>query len=186
MAYQLYDVQGNTIARHDLQDKGVWCEMGAAKEDVFVRLYGARLGLIINPEKENNPFAPDLYNTVKQVRGDLKEQGTPFFQAGVRFGLDPQLTVVFNVKDKIRYEQLYPELEIYFWVDWQVVRFSNGNKDIKVQPLTGVWHIPFLALAKLTESAPVHHYGQRIGDTMGNAKSSYVLHLGNPAFTRIA
>lgn len=184
MAYKLYDLNGNEVNQHDLQDKGTWCKEGASKEEVFVELFGNKLGLIINPEKETNPYAPDLLNTSNGVLADLKTQNTPFFQAKPRFNLDPQFTVVFNGKDRERYKANYSSIEIYFAVDWQIVRFES-YQIIKVDPMVGVWFIKFPELERLLEKAPLHSYQQRQFDQKGNAKGSYILSLLSEGFTQI-
>ncbi|WPR76335.1 hypothetical protein [Algoriphagus sp. NG3] len=185
MGYRLFDISGTDVTHHDLQDKGVWCIEGASKEEAFVRLYGSELGLAINPEKITNPYAPDLLNTKNGKLGDLKTQNTPFFQAGSRFGLNPQHTVVFNGKDRDRYRSLYPEIEIYFAVDWQVVSFESSHSKVNVEAMVGIWFIPFGELDKVLEKAPFHSYRQRVYDNKGNAKGSYVLDLMNPAFRKV-
>lgn len=182
--YKTLDVNGVDVTPRELQAKGTWCESGARIEEVFVSRYGGRLGLAINPEKATNRYAPDLLNVGSHNLGDLKTQNSPFFQAWSRFRLDPQYTVVFNDKDAQRYGQLYPNIDIYFWVDWVAVKFE-GSTTIEVQPMTGVWHIPFPELQPLLAKAPVHSYAQRINDTAGNAKGSYVLDLRNPAFRQV-
>lgn len=184
MAYKLFDVNGSQITHHNLQDKGVWCRDGATEEEVFVENYGEKLGLIVNPDKRINPYVPDLVNTKNDLLADLKTQNTPFFQAQTRFGFTPQYAVVFNEKDRLRYSNRYPEIEIYFWVDWQAVRFV-GNTEIKVQPMTGIWFIPFKKLDQVLQNSPLHHYAQRRNDRQGNAKSSRVLSVQHTAFTKI-
>ena len=185
MAYKLLDVNGKDVTHHDLQDKGVWCVSGASQEEGFVQKYGKDLSLVINPAKETDPYVPDLKNTDTGTIADLKTQNTPFFQSKSRFGIDPQFAVVFNGKDRERYKRLYPDIDIYFAVDWQVVGFESGNNKTIVQPMVGVWRIPFKELDKILDSAPFHEYQQRVGDTKGNAKGSYVLDLQNSAFKRI-
>ena len=182
--YRLYDIHNQIITHHDLQDKGVWCRTGARKEDVFVELYGKQLDLIINLQKKTNPYVPDLQNSQTGDLADLKTQNTPFFQAQPRFGLDPQYTIVFNGKDRVRYRAKYPDLMIYFAIDWQVIRFV-GRQTIEVEPMLGVWEIPFLQLDILLAQAPFHSYQQRQDDKKGNAKGSYVLDIRNPSFRRV-
>lgn len=182
--YKLFGIDGNEILQHDLQDKGVWCESGATKEEVFVNKFGSQLNLIINPEKVNSPFVPDLLNTSNTLLADLKTQNTPFFQAESRFGYDPQYTVVFNGKDRERYKELYPDIEIYFAIDWQVLKFQGANT-IEVEPMLGVWFIPFQQLDKLLQKAPYHEYQQRRWDQKGNAKGSYVLNILDSDFVRM-
>lgn len=182
--YKLYDENHQEVTHHDLQDKGMWCIEGATKEEVFIQKYGQQLQLIINPEKTHSPYVPDLKNTANNMLADLKTQNTPFFQARSRFGLDPQYTVVFNQKDQLRYEKLYPDIEIYFAVDWQVVTFE-GRKTISVRPMLGVWFIPFGKLNALLQKAPLHSYAQRKFDRSGNAKGSYVLDVRDLHFTKV-
>lgn len=185
MSYKQFGIDEKEISRNDLQNKGVWCEDGASQEKVFVKKYGEQLGLIINPEKVNNPYAPDLLNTKNDILADLKTQNTPFFQAKSRFGYDPQFTVVFNGKDRERYKSQYPKIEIYFAVDWQAVKFENNSGAIEVNPMIGVWFIPFPKLDVILGNAPYHEYQQRVWDEKGNAKGSYILNLKNENFERL-
>lgn len=185
MAYKLIDTNGQEVTHHDLQDKGAWCIAGASKEEIFIQNYGGQLNLIINPEKSTNPMVPDLFNSSSMLLGDLKVQSTPFFQAETRFGINPQYAVVFNYKDVLRYSEHYPNIEIYFWVDWQAVAFESGNTRIEVEPMNGVWFIPFQILTEVITTAPLHSYQQRVFDRKGNAKASYVLNLENSQFNRI-
>ena len=186
MSYQLFNVRGQEVSHHDLQDKNVWCSFGESKESAFVKKYGDSLGVIINPIKKIDKYAPDLLRLQDSRVGDVKLQGTPFFKAQSLYRLDPQYTVVFNYKDMMRYQQLYPEIEIYFWVDWQAVRFEQGSFKVVINPMSGVWQISFSELLKVLEKAPLHSYMQRKFDTQGNAKSSYVINLQDERFRKVA
>ncbi len=186
MPYKLYDKNGKTIDHHNLQDKSPWCKAGASKEFVFIEKFGEKLNLIINPEKEKSPYVPDLLNTKTEMLSDLKVQNTPFFQAKIKFGMDPQYSVVFNQKDMERYQKLYPNIDIYFWVDWIVVKFVNDYGEIEVNEMSGVWFIPFQKLLALLKKAPLHEYCRRRNDTKGNAKASYVLDIRLPGFVKIS
>jgi len=185
MAYKLFDKAGNRINFHDLQDKGPWCKHGASKEEVFVDKYGEKLNIIVNPEKVTNPYAPDLSYSSPSKLADLKTQNTPFFQAKSRFGLDPQYAVVFNHKDRIRYQKNHPDIDIYFWVEWLALKFEHLNGNVEVTPMEGVWKISFGELDKVLKNAPLHYYGQRRNDTKGNAKASYVIDLNSTSFKKI-
>lgn len=159
--------------KHDTEDKAWWCHHGLNLERSFVALCPARLGrtAVENPEKATNPYAPDLI--VNDRMSDLKVQNTPFFSAG-RYGLDPRTTVTFNRKDYERYSSLYPNIDIYFWVDW--VKTSWNDKSVK--HLAGIYVLPFSEVAKIiVEGAPEHFYIHRRGDESGNAKSSFLLPL---------
>ena len=186
MAYQLFDAAGKEIKFHDLQDKGPWCQTGASIEQVFVSRYGATLDVSINPQKSTNIYAPDLIEHGNlNALADLKTQNTPFFQATQRFELDPQMAVVFNKKDADRYSAQYPNIAIFFWVEWVATRFVSGPQTIQVQPMSGVWKIPFQQLIALLHTAPLHSYAQRMNDNKGNARSSYVLNLSDPHFVKV-
>lgn len=185
MTYTLIGIDGNEVNQHDLQDKGVWCTKGFTKEEAFVRKFGEGLGLTMNPRKKVDPYVPDLVEIPTGHVADLKTQNTPFFKAGSLYGLDPQYTVVFNGKDRLRYRELYPDIVIYFAVDWQVVRFRMGKTTIDVKPMVGVWRIPFQGLLGLLDETRFHTYQQRVHDIKGNAKGSYVLDIQHERFERV-
>jgi hypothetical protein len=183
--YKLLDVDGNEINHHNLQDKTKWCKDGERVEQSFVRIHGEQLNIIINPEKTTNKYAPDLLNSKSGCLGDLKTQNTPFFRASSLFGIDPTYAVVFNLKDRNRYRELYPSIDIYYWIDWIAVKFQIGNKVTAVEPLYGVWRVNFKEFDKYLDGAPLHDYMQRRNDTQGNAKSSYVIDIRNEIFEKI-
>lgn len=182
--YKLFDIYGKEVIHQNLQRKGFLCRSGATMEEVFVKLYGDQLNLVINPQKVSDSYVPNFYNTRNGLLADLKTQNTPFFQAETRFGLDPQYTVVFNGKDRNRYKSEYPDIEIYFAIDWQVVKFK-GKITLEVSPMVGVWFINFGDLDKILDSAPFHKYLQRIDDKRGNVRESYLLNLLNPRFMKV-
>jgi hypothetical protein len=184
MAYQQYNKDCVEITPKDLQNKTLWCKDGEKIEQVFVNKFGAKLGLIINPEKTINPYAPDLLKD-NTLLADLKTQNTPFFKAKDLYGIDPTYAVVFNRKDAERYLKHYKEIIIYFWVEWHSVKFVMGNTIKEVDFLDGVWSIKFVDLIGLLKVAPEHFYQQRVNDTKGNAKGSFVLDIRNTSFTRI-
>ncbi|MGY1425632.1 hypothetical protein [Lysobacter sp. A289] len=164
----------NDAVVHNTEDKGWWCHHGLQLEQAFVGLCNSHLKIpaMENPEKATNPYAPDL--VVEGVISDLKVQNTPFFVSS-RYGLDPRRTVTFNRKDYERYTNLYPDINIYFWVDWTQTESKYGRVDY----LAGIYRLPFARVAGLIEGgAPEHNYIHRMNDTQGNAKSSFLLDLG--------
>ncbi|SHK69075.1 hypothetical protein [Epilithonimonas mollis] len=183
--YELFDNEGKKIEHHDLQDKSHWCKDGEKIEEAFVRLYGEQLNLAINPAKGYDPFAPDLINTLTGRLGDLKHQATPFFKARKLFGIDPTYAVVFNEKDKLRYEEKYPEITIYYWVNWLAVKYRTEWSEITVRPLQGVWKSEFRDFNKYLSTRLLHYYQQRTDDTKGNAKGSFVCDIRNEAFEKL-
>ncbi|GAA0735902.1 hypothetical protein GCM10009431_01220 [Gaetbulibacter jejuensis] len=184
MSYKQYDKNGNEINHMDLQAKKLWCKDGEKIEQAFVNKYGENLQVQINPEKVQNPFAPDLIFNNEQL-ADLKTQNTPFFKAGSLYGIDPSYAVVFNQKDFIRYSEKYPNILIYFWVEWHSVKFEMGSFVNEVEYVNGVWRIKFSDLKKVLSVAPLHSYQQRKYDTRGNAKSSFVLDIRHEFFERL-
>jgi len=185
MAYRLFDKEGNELIQKNLQIREPWFEIGRASEQVFVDKYGRELGLSINPEKVVNKFTVDLLNLKTQGFGDLKTQHTPFFEALDKYSINPQYAVTFNKKDYLRYIKFYPDIEVYFWVDWIVTKFEKNNKAIEVNPMNGVWKIDLDGIRRLVEAAPLHYYLQRVHDTIGNNKGSYILELNNPLFEKV-
>ena len=182
---KLYNSKGEIVKHEDLQDKASWCEKGRSSEDVFVKKYGNELNLIINPEKKWNKYTVDLKNIQTENFADLKTQHTPFFQALERYSIDPQYAVTFNKKDYLRYSEFYPDIEVYFWVEWLATKFENEHKAIEVNPMDGVWKISFDNIKDIVDDAPLHYYGQRIFDTSGNSKGSYVFDLRHPLFNKL-
>lgn len=189
VTYALYDSIGHRLSYHDLQDKGQWCVNGASQEETFVSSFGKQLGVRINPEKRVNKYAVDLIDN-NGTLADLKVQNTPFFKAKSLFGKDPQFCVVFNKKDKERYERYYPNCNIYFWVDWIATFYDSdtehpNSQKINVKPMKGVWQIEFQDLLKIINKSPLHEYLQRRCDNNGNAKSSYILNLQEKEFKKL-
>jgi len=164
----------NADVRHDTEDKVWWLQHGLELEYQFVELCKNQLKIKaeINPAKLDSPTAPDLL--VGGKIADLKVQNTPFFSAS-RYSMDPRFTVTFNRKDFERYSSQYPEIVIYFWVNWTQLAW----KDFRVQKLNAICKADFSQIAdKVTSgTAKEHSYIHRQGDTKGNAKSSFLLDI---------
>lgn len=161
---------------HDTEDKKWWVVEWRNHENLFVSEVCPRLDLVaqINPAKKHNPYAPDII--VQGRLADLKCQQTPFFKSGVRYSIAPQFAVTFNYKDYLRYLECYPDLVIYYWLDWQETEKTIRRQVYRVKPMAGVWRVEFQTLHKLISSGkpPLHTYQRRVGDRQGNAKKSYV------------
>jgi len=159
------------------EDKEWWCKDGVRREVDFVNRIAPSLGLNakINPEKEQNQYLPDLI--VNGKLADLKSQTTPFYTASTAFaterrpyGIAPQFAVTFNRKDYRHYKQYYPDLDIYFWVEWA----GTTGYGVTIRPMVGVYKVPFRQLAADIEAEEVslHEYQRRLSDTR-NARNSY-------------
>ncbi len=164
---------------HDTEDKDWWVIHGADREKTFVNELCPKIGLqaMINPEKANNPYTFDL--VVDGNKADLKCQETPFFVAGTKYGINAKYAVTFNKKDLVRYQNLYPDIEIYFWINWQTTEKKIYNKVYQVEPLTGVWKASLSRIEECIEEkgASLHRYKRRVNDRDGNARESYLLDL---------
>lgn len=86
------------------QDRFSYYKLGEKYEDKFVQICQAHnIDAIINPEKETNPYAPDIY--VNQKLSDLKTQTLPFFKSESKFNISPMDTITLNRKDVERYKK---------------------------------------------------------------------------------
>lgn len=174
-------VQRNT-SKFNTEDKQVWCKEGEKLEIAFVANVVPKLNIDIriNPDKKNNPCVIDLFDYTNKKYADLKSQNTPFFTAGkytyVGSGnpYDPTYTVTFNKKDYENYRINYPDSDIYWCINWTQLDYRN----IKVEPLNGVWRAKFSDMAKKIEQNQVklHSYMHRVNDDV-NAKESYLFDL---------
>lgn len=164
---------------HDTEDKQFWVKKYYLKEVEFCERLAPNINIkaVINPNKRDNPTLPDLL--VNGRLADLKYQSTPFYSAGVNYGYDPQYTVTFNQKDYFNYQDNYPDLDIFYWVDYPDMKKEYRGNIVKINRFEGVFFIKFQDLKGLIEEkhSPLHDYQRRTRDTVGNAKSSYLLDI---------
>lgn len=171
----------NPNLKLNTEDKKQWTTLGRDLEDDFIRQIVPYLGvdIILNPEKETNPYAPDFLSSGRLA--DLKTQNTPFFTAG-RYKKDASRTVTYNRKDLERYKRKYPGIRVYFYVRWNQLRPHFGSESYQrsneVRPLHGVWTATNEAIEELVQTgrAPEHAYQRRVEDKV-NANSSFLLSL---------
>lgn len=182
----LYGIDGQVISNHNTQDKAFWCKAGETLEASFVGLHGNYLNYSINPAKKIDSYAPDLVNLDTNRLADLKVQQMPFFKAKQLYGIEPTYAVVFNEKDRLRYERYYPDIEIVYWIDWVAVKADIRGRIFEVTPFKGVFRASFREMVKYLDTLAIHYYQQRVADELGNAKGSYVLDIRNPVFKRLA
>lgn len=148
---------------------------GETLEHDFVALCKANpqwgMDVTINAYKAKNKKAPDL--TLCGELAELKGRKTPFFTAGLTYGLDPRFAVTLNVKDVIYYALYYRSVKIVFWCDWAATEMQLGSNVMAVEPLFGVYVWTLGEVGKMTRKAAIHTYQRRINDTV-NAKYSFV------------
>jgi hypothetical protein len=161
------------------EDKPYWCKKGEKLEKEFVRFckeYKLKVQPEINPEKIYNKYAPDLIIEKDGVIADLKVQTTPFFMAYDKFGIDPTYAVTFNEKDYKRYSEKYPEIDIFFWINWTEREKNFRNKIYTVEKLNLICTTSFQYVKRLIDKNKfLHFYKNRKNDTQGNAKSSFLI-----------
>jgi hypothetical protein len=144
----------------DRQDKQAWCEAGALAETKIAGPLLPRGGaLMLNPAKRYDKYTHDLFITLPS---DLKTIRTRFNTAH-RYGIDPRSAITLNVKDIERYAEHYPNIVLVFDVDFgDYKRFCYS-------------HLREIQRAIKAGAAKLHTYRERVNDTQGNAKASYVL-----------
>lgn len=163
---------------HATEDKSYWCKAyGPDVEKPFAQSL-ERFGLVgaLNPLKESDPFSHDL---VVNFPSDLKTVRTPLFKAQELYGIDPQFAVTFNRKDMRRYMQLYPNIVVFFDVQWISCQASFGGKTHYVQDmrLLASGFLTDIQRAIVADGLQMHTYQRRVNDTNGNAKESWVFDI---------
>lgn len=163
---------------HNTEDKNYWTDKFGPKNEIkfcdelcpIIKKNG-----ILNPEKKTNPYVPDII--VDGKLSDLKYQSTPFYSCGHYYNYDPQFTCVFNDKDFIHYDRKYPDLDLYFWINYPEMEKNHRGKPILIHRMEGIFFINFQNLKRLIENkkSPQHSYLRRTNDVAGNAKSSYLI-----------
>lgn len=174
-------VDRNSV-RYNTEDRNKWYEFGENEEDDFINKIIPKIGIdmMINPEKEKSPWKIDLIDRTNKRYADLKTQNTPFFYSSKYFyrneRYDPAYTVTFNKKDYEYYSNFYPDCDIYFWVNWKQLEY----KDIKLEPVYGVWKASFKRMSEAikNEIVQLHTYINRKDDDF-NAKESYLFNLND-------
>ena len=142
------------------EDKRAWCELGAQAEVRFAGpVFASGCAVMMNPAKTESKFSHDLFLTLP---ADLKTIRTRFNTSG-RYGIDSKTAFTLNVKDIQRYSSLYPHIVLIFDIDY------GDFKTIRYASLREIKRAIKLGKAKL------HTYKDRLDDTSGNARDSYVL-----------
>jgi hypothetical protein len=161
---------------HDTEDKSYWVEEYTKKETQFCKIM-TFIGIPteINPEKEFNKYAPDIL--VNRRLADLKYTSTPFYTAYKNYNLNPRYAVTFNDKDYNRYKANYPDIILYFWLDFMDSKGHKYGVNIDIDKCSHIFEVPFKQVMNDIESDKVqyHNYLRRENDIKGNAKGSYLL-----------
>ena len=149
---------------HDPNDKAHW--VSHTDELEFVLRFGKRLRLIMNPAKETDPYAPDLFSLSLGCLADLKVQKEPY-RTSYRYGVQTEHCVTLNVYDLTRYGIAYGAgFPIYFWL----YHPENENNGVYVATCQEIMDSITLNRRK------IHGYITRDGDD-GNKTHSWVLNI---------
>ena len=142
------------------EDKAAWCEYGDKTEVEFVsKMLASKCSVFMNPAKEENKFTHDFFIVMPS---DLKTIRTRFRTAD-RYGIPSHSAITLNKKDVDRYSDKYPHIIIIF--------------DVKYEDFSRVCYAPIRDIKKAIRRgvAKLHTYTNRVNDTQGNAKESWVL-----------
>ena len=94
----------------------------------------------------------------------------PFYRANELYGLDPTFTISLNRAPLARYLQ-HRDFMMIVWVMWD----ANERFGHSVEAHHSIWMARLSDLLPHLLVAPVHHYGQRVHDTQGNNKESFLI-----------
>lgn len=162
----------------ELNDKLAWCEeYGDKVERSFCvdRLYELGITGYMNLEKKKDKYSHDMFTVFPS---DLKTVRTPFFKAWEKFEIDPQYAVTINMKDMLRYKELYPNIVVVFDVLWddKICRKFIEGVEYGVKPMhkTYAGFIQDIRAAVMACGNKKVEYQGRVNDTGGNAKSSFI------------
>ncbi|MGR6841763.1 hypothetical protein ACU5DF_23890 [Aliivibrio wodanis] len=180
MPYELRDFEDNQIGFTELNKKSFACKHGETQEELFVHTFNRLQNngfitstdiLSIHPEKESNPYHPDLAVNHLHV-GELKSKASPLFIAR-KYGIDPQYALTMDLKDSFHYSKFLDrgvDISIYIWVKWAAKSMSmykdkGGQRNYTkrydpVRQLAGIWKVKFSELRKFEKehNAPIHWY----------------------------
>lgn len=141
------------------EDKEAWCNLGSKAEVRFAGPNFSGVSVLQNPAKAENKYTHDFYMLMP---ADIKTIRTRF-NTSDRYGIPSYSAFTLNKKDVDRYKKLYPHIIVIFDIEFA------DFKTLRYAPLREIHRA--IALGK----APLHEYQNRINDSNGNAKESYVM-----------
>jgi len=159
----------------DTEIRKEWYENAEAWEVDFVKKFGDRFTLIINPSKSISKYSPDLFILKTSVSADLKLLKEPFYKSQKIYGIPPKYCWTFNPSDLFEYSAKYCDnFGIFIWKVFE--KSSKYNVDIEKEQ--SVYYVTLFDLKKLImKSGKIHHYIRRMNDTNGNSFGSYGIDL---------
>lgn len=146
----------NSGPRYGNEINAWWVLHGETPEKDFLAICNEKLKIDagLNLPRPDNSFCPALL--IDGRAAELKTQVTPFFTAK-RYGLDPRWIFTFDREDYERYRNHCPDVDIYFWLDWQLLKWNNTD----LEYLAGIYRLPFRKIIELITDVPEHIF--RVG-----------------------
>jgi hypothetical protein len=160
---------------YDTESRVGWYKNADKWEIDFVEKYGDRYKIIINPSKEKDKYAPDLYLLVPSVSADLKLLKEPFYTSEKQFKIPPQHCWTFNPSDFFEYSVKHSDnFGLFIWK-----MFEESSKfGVDIIKEEAVYYTSLFDLKKIIRRAgKIHHYIRRMNDTNGNSYGSYGIDL---------
>ena len=147
------------VSFNDLDNKAFWCNHGENKEHAFVKVMSkidTDYQVDIHPEKENNPYHPDLVvkHNDKTYIGEAKIKNSPLFIAQ-KYGVSPQFALTMDLKDSFNYDKWLKrgeDIKIFIWVKWEAHEMHLSTRSYRVEPMRGIWVTSFSKLRFLEKS----------------------------------
>ena len=148
--YELFDFNNNKVSFDQLDNKAFWCEHGERQERAFISVFNKLKsdGLLkknyvvdIHPEKETNPYHPDLIID-KEFLGDAKIKNSPLFMAKA-YSVPPQFALTIDLKDIFNYRKRFlnlgQDILIFVWVKWEAHKMITPHSTYSVNQMGGIW-----------------------------------------------
>tara|TARA_R110001606_G_scaffold399032_2_gene580025 strand:+ start:417 stop:923 length:507 start_codon:yes stop_codon:yes gene_type:complete len=159
----------------DTEKREGWYKNADNWEIDFVKKYGNRFNVIINPSKNISKYAPDLFILKTSVSGDLKMLKEPFYKSQKIYGIPPKYCWTFNPSDLFEYTTKYSDIfGIFIWKQFE----KSTKYDICIDKEESVYYVTLFDLKKIIiKSGKIHHYIRRMNDTNGNSYGSYGIDL---------
>jgi hypothetical protein len=166
-------MNNSVYAYESCENKIEWCNNYLSKEIEFCEILNKmNIKSMINPDKKLNKYAPDII--VNNNIADLKYRATPFYSSNHYYNIDPQYAITFNVKDYTHYKEKYPDITIFFWIDFKETSRVYKNKKIEILKINKILYSHLDEFEKILIDSPIHSYLRRQNDTQGNAKDSFI------------
>lgn len=159
----------------DTEKREGWYKNADNWEIDFVKKYGNRFDVIINPSKNISKYAPDLFILKTSVSGDLKILKEPFYKSQNIYGIPPDYCWTFNPSDLFEYTTKYCDnFGIFIWKQFE----KSTKYNIDIDKDESVYYVTLFDLKKIIiKSGKIHHYIRRMNDTNGNSYGSYGIDL---------